>query len=94
LTIKTRSVEKEKMMGYDLLSILANFKILFQEHVYEPLELTRVMSDALYREKVLVEAEQSGCEELASLAVQVKLGLGHYGNRKSQLNKTNSSESA
>jgi len=74
-------------MGYDLLSILANFKILFQEHVYEPLELTRVMTDALYREKVLVEAEQSGCEELATLSVQVKLGLGHFGNRKSQLSK-------
>jgi len=81
-------------MGYDLLSILASFKVLFQDNLFEPLELTRLMSDALYREQVLIEAEESGVEELALLAIQVKLGLGHYGNRQSQLNKRKLTEVA
>ena len=74
-------------MGYDLLSILANFKILFQEHVYEPLELGKLMSAPLYRESVLIEAEASGNDELASLAVQLKLGLGDFSKNKATLSK-------
>lgn len=65
-------------MDNALLRKLASFKILYRKHVDNHLDISRIVSDVFYSEKVLASAEESDNEDLALLALEIKDALGLF----------------